>query len=93
MTSVCGKQTPVCMKQMDVVLAFLFVHCATGVWNILMKGGTRMKRKVNVRSGKRTTRPAARRQQIMRKEEREQAKHRQVIYVSTALARCRNRGA
>lgn len=22
MTSVCGKQTPVCMKQMDVVLAF-----------------------------------------------------------------------
>ena len=72
---------------------FLFVQYAAGVWNILMKGGTRMKRKVNVKSGKRTTRPAAKRQQIMRKEERKQAKHRKVIYVSTALPRCRNRGA
>ena len=52
-----------------------------------------MKRKIHVKSQKKTLRPAARKQQIMRKEERKQAKHRQVIYISVALPRCRNRGA
>lgn len=53
-----------------------------------------MKRKVNVRSRKRTTRPAVLKQQIMRKEERKQAKYPvHVVHVSTAVPRCRNRGA
>ena len=53
-----------------------------------------MKRKVNVRSKKRTTRPAALKQQIMRKEERKQAKYpTRVVYASVAVPRCRNRGA
>ena len=52
-----------------------------------------MKRKVNVRSRKRTTRPAAMKQQIMRKEERKQAKYpTRAVYVTTAVPRCRNRG-
>lgn len=53
-----------------------------------------MKRKVNVRSKKRTTRPAALKQQIMRKEERKQAKYPvHVVHVSAVMPRCRNRGA
>ena len=52
-----------------------------------------MKRTIHVKSRKKTLRPTARKQQIMRKEERKQAKHRQVICVSVAVPRCRNRGA
>lgn len=53
-----------------------------------------MKRKLNVRSRRRTTRPAAMKQQIMRKEERKQAKYpTRVVHVSTVVPRCRNRGA
>ena len=53
-----------------------------------------MKRKVNVRSIKRTTRSAALKQQIMRKEERKQAKYPvHAVHVSTVMPRCRNRGA
>lgn len=51
-----------------------------------------MKRRIHVKSKKKTLRPAARKQQIMRKEERKQAKYRQVVYVSVAVPRCRNRG-
>ncbi len=52
-----------------------------------------MKRKIHVKSKEKALHPAARKQQIMRKEERKKAKHRQVIYVSVAIPRCRNRGA
>lgn len=50
-----------------------------------------MKSKVNVRSRKRTTRSAVRRQQSVRKEERKQAKYStRVTYVSTVVPRCKN---
>ena len=53
-----------------------------------------MKRKVNVRSKKRTTHPAVLKQQIIRKEERKQAKYPvHVVHVSAVMPRCRNRGA
>ena len=52
-----------------------------------------MKRKVHVKSKKKTLHPAVRKQQIMRNEERKKAKCKQVIYVSVAIPRCRNRGA
>ena len=52
-----------------------------------------MKRKVHVKSKKKTLHPAVRKQQLMRKEERKKAKYKQVICVSVAIPRCRNRGA
>ncbi len=54
-----------------------------------------MKRaKVNVRSRKRTTRPAAMKQQLMRKEERKQTKYPvRVVQVRAVMPQCRNRGA
>ena len=74
---------------------FLFVqNSEKRLEYILLKGGNRMKRKVNVRSKKRTTRPAVLKQQIIRKEERKQAKYPvHVVHVSTVMPRCRNRGA
>jgi len=94
MTSVCEKQTPICMNDWDVILAFfVYPKRKERLEYILLKGGNRMKRKVNVRSKKRTTRPAALKQQIIRKEERKQAKYPvHVVHVSAVMPRCRNRG-
>ncbi len=53
-----------------------------------------MKRKVTVRSKKRTTRPAALKQQILRKEERKQSKYPvRVVRVRAVMPQCRSRGA
>ncbi len=52
-----------------------------------------MKRKVTVRSKRRTTRPAVLKQQLLRKEERKQDKYpMRVVRVRAVMPRCRNRG-
>ena len=94
MTSACEEQAPICLKGLGCCSRFFICpKRSVRLEYFLQKGGTRMKRTIHVKSRKKTLRPAARKQQIMRKEERKQAKHRQVIYVSAAVPRCRNRGA
>ncbi len=53
-----------------------------------------MKRKVTVRSKKRTARPAALKQQILRKEERKKNKYpERTVPVRAVMPQCRSRGA